>query len=414
MINTKRLLNNLLTYVKIDTQSVPDATAIPSSPGQLELAKIVANQFEDAGFKEIKLSESGYLFATIPSNLSNNKKVPTIGFVAHFDTAAEVSGKNVKPQVIENYNGQKITFSGNKNICLDPSVETNLKSCIGHTIITTDGTTLLGGDDKAGIAALLELAHYFKDNPKEQHGKIRIAIMPDEETAAGAHKLDLKTFGADVVYTLDGSFMGDIDVESFNGFKAKVTVEGNSAFPGYGKGVYLSATRVLGEFVAEMPDKLWPENCEKRDPIWWADEFKGGVGQAEMTVYLRNFDLEGIKEQENELNKIKEKLLKKYPKAKISVSVSEMYKNFKEILNKDKRVIEFAKEAVKRAGIAPNPQYVRGGSDACHFCFSGIMSTNIFIGMQQMHSLKEWISLNVIEKSAETAINLAKVWAEKS
>lgn len=412
------LLDRFIKYVKMDTQAVPETGKIPSSPGQLELAKIVVEDLKNAGVVDIKLTDQGYIYGTIPSNIPAghpaNGKVPTLGFVSHLDTAMECSGKNVKPQIIKNYDGKDIPLPGNPQLALKVKEEPELKKCVGHTIITSDGTTLLGVDDKAGIAAVIEMAHYFKDHPDKLHGKIRIGIMPDEELGIGAENLDLKEFGADFAYTLDGGSLGEIDIESFNGYKGKVTVEGYAAFPGYGKGIYLNATKVLSEFVCMMQEGMWPENCEGRQGIWWADAFKGEVANAELTVYLRDFDLEGIKEKEKILNGIKDKLLKKYPKAKININISEMYKNYRYELDKDKRVVEYAEEAMRKVGLKPVHHSVRGGNDSCHMCFSGLLSTNLFIGMQRMHSLKEWGSLEVMEKAVETLIALTGVWMENS
>lgn len=412
MTTKDRLLERFLKYVKVDTKVIPDAPKIPSSPGQLELAKTVVEDLKQAGVQDIKMTEQGYIYGTIPSNASHN--VPTIGFVTHLDTAAECSGKDVKPQIIKNYEGKDIPLPGNKELTLKVSEEPELKKCVGHTIITTDGTTLLGADDKAGIAAVIEMAHYFKDNPDKKHGKIRIGVMPDEELGIGAEHLDLKEFNADFAYTVDGGGLGEIDTESFNGYKGKVTVEGYAAFPGYGKGIYLNATKILSDFVAAMQEDMWPENCEGRQGIWWVDAFKGDVAHAEMVVYLRDFDLEGIKDKEKTLNTIKDKLLKKYPKAKINVDIGETYKNYRYELDKDKRVVEYAEEAIKRIGLKPKHNSVRGGNDSCHLCFSGLLSTNLFIGMQRMHSLKEWVSLDVMEKAVENLIALVGVWHDKS
>ena len=406
------LLDRFLKYVKVDTQAVHDQKQIPSSPGQLELAKLVVEDLKNAGLQDVKMTPEGYIYGTIPSN--SPSKTPTLGFISHLDTAAECSGKNVKPQIINNYDGKDIPLKGNPELVLKVSEEPELKKCVGHTIITTDGTTLLGCDDKAGIAALVEMAHYFKDHPDKPHGPIKIGIMPDEELGIGTEKLDLKEFGADFAYTVDGGSLGEIDTESFNGYRGKVTVEGYAAFPGYGKGIYLNAAKVLSEFVAMMPENIWPENCDGRQGIWWVDDFKGGTANAEMTVYLRDFDVEGIKEKEKILDGIKDKVLKKYPKAKINVNISETYKNYRYELDKDKRVVEYAEEAMKRIGLTPAHHSVRGGNDSCHLCFSGLLSTNLFIGMQRMHSLKEWASLNVMEKAVETLVSLTNVWYEKS
>ncbi len=418
MAPKETLLDRFLKYVKVDTRAIHDQKQVPSSPGQCELAKIVVEDLKNAGVADVKMTNECYIYGTIPSNVPSGHKasgkVPTIGYLSHLDTANECSGANVKPQIIKNYNGKDIPLPGNKSLTLKVDEEPELAKCVGHTVITTDGTTLLGCDDKAGIAAIIEMAHYFKDHPDKLHGKIRIAVIPDEELGIGAEKLDLKEFGCDVAYTVDGGGLGEIDTESFNGYKGKVKVEGYAAFPGYGKGIYLNATKVLSEFVAMMPENMWPENCDGRQGIWWTDDFKGGVANAEMDVYLRDFDVEGIKEKEHILEGIKDKLLKKYPKAKISVNIGETYKNYRYELDKDKRVVAYAEEAMKKIGLTPQHHSVRGGNDSCHLCFSGLLSTNLFIGMQRMHSLKEWTSLNVMEKAVETLVSLTNVWFEKS
>lgn len=413
MINKERMLNDFLAFVKIDTTSALGTGTLPSTPGQMKLAKIIASKFEEVGIKEIKLTENGFLFGTLPSNLPQDKVATAIGFLAHFDTSSSVSGKDVKPQVIKNYQGQDITFSGKPSLALTVKENGNLAKCMGHTIITSDGTTLLGGDCKMGIAIMLEVARCFKENPSVQHGKIRFSIVPDEETTLGFEKFDVREFGVKIAYTLDGSFLGDVDIESINASIAKITVKGNSVYQGYGKGIYLNASKVLCEFVTEMTAIPWPEDSEKREPYWWAENFNGTSETAAMGVFLRDFDPDGLKKQEIELNKIRDKILKKYPKAKINIAVSEMYRNYKEILNKDKRVLEYAKEAMKSCGIIPNPISVRGGNDACHLCQEGVISTNIFIGMQHLHSFREWISLEVAEKSAETVVELCKIWSKE-
>ncbi len=260
----------------------------------------------------------------------------------------------------------------------------------------------------------MELVRHYKENPGDIHGKIRIAIIPDEEIGVGTEKLDLKKFGCDVAYTVDGGVMGEIDVESFNGFKGKIAVEGYAAFPGYGKGIYVNATQILSKMIAKMEDKRWPQNAAGRDPIWWIHTFNGEVAKAEATVFLRDFDLDGIKTQENLLNQYKDEVLKEFPKAKVSIEVSEMYKNYKYELEKDPRVVDYAKEAMTNIGIEPEINYVRGGNDSCHLCFSGLLSTNLFIGMQNMHSLMEWNSVETIEAAMKTLVSLAKVWVEKS
>jgi len=418
MADMKRLIDTFIKYTKIDTKSDPESTSTPSTPGQLELAKIVAADLKAAGVSDVEMGEDGFIYATIPDNLPDGHpakgKVPTLGFLSHLDTANEASGANVKARKIENYQGGEIAFPGNPELKLNYDNAPNLKNCIGHTIITSDGTTLLGGDDKAGLAVLVELAHHYQNNEKDLHGTIRLAIIPDEEIGVGTEKLDLKKFGVDVAYTIDGGVMGEIDVESFNGFMGKITVEGYPAFPGYGKGIYINAIQVLAKFIAQMEDKRWPQNATDRDPIWWIHTMNAEVGRAEASVYLRDFDLDGIEEQKKILAGIKEKVQKEFPKAKIDIDIKETYKNYKYELEKDPRVVDYAEEAMERIGITPERNFVRGGNDSCHLCFSGLLSTNLFVGMQNMHSVMEWVSAETIEGSLNTVISLAKVWVEKS
>jgi len=418
MADRKRLIDTFIKYTKVDTQCDQGSKASPSTPGQLELQKIVVEDLKAAGVTEIEASDDGFIYATIPSNLPNGHpakgKVPTLGLLAHLDTADEAPGKNVKAQFIENYQGQDIKFPGNPELKLNADVAPYLKHCVGHTLITSDGTTLLGADDKAGLAVLVELANHYRENPEDLHGKIRIAIIPDEEIGVGTEKLDLKKYGADIAYTLDAGEKGEIDVESFNGFMGKIIVEGYAAFAGYGKDIYINAIQVLSKMIAKMEDKRWPQNADGRDPIWWIQSLTGEVSKAEAAVYLRDFDLDGIENQKKLLADIKEEVAKEFPKAKINIDINETYKNYKYELEKDPRIVEYAEEAMERIGIKPKRNFVRGGNDSCHLCFSGLLSTNIFVGMQNMHSLMEWTSVETIESSLETVISLAKVWVDKS
>lgn len=418
MADRKRLIDTFIKYTKIDTMADPESKSSPSTPGQLELQKIVVEDLKAAGVTELEASNDGFIYATIPSNLPDGHpakgKVPTLGFLAHLDTANEASGKNVKAQFIENYQGGDITFPGNPELKLNSDVAPYLKKCVGHTIITSDGTTLLGADDKAALAVLVELVHHYRENPEDLHGKIRMAIIPDEEIGVGTEKLDLKKYGADIAYTLDAGEMGEIDVESFNGFMGKITVEGYAAFPGYGKNIYINAIQVISKIIAKMEGKRWPQNAAGRDPIWWIQSVTGEVSRAEAAVYLRDFDIDGIETQKKILAGIKEEVAKEFPKAKINIDISETYKNYKYELEKDPRIVEYAEEAMERIGLKPKRNFVRGGNDSCHLCFSGLLSTNIFVGMQNMHSLMEWTSVETVESSLETVISLAKVWVEKS
>jgi tripeptide aminopeptidase len=418
MSERESMIDRFVKYTKIETTADPESKTTPSTPGQMELAKIIRDDLAAANVTDLEMTEEGFIYATIEENLPADHpakgKVPIIGLLSHLDTATEASGKNVNAQFIKNYQGASITFPGNPNLKLTTDDFPKLKECIGHTIITSDGTTLLGSDDKAGLSIIVELAHYFNDHPEELHGKLRLAIIPDEEIAVGAEKLDLKRYGADVAYTLDGGELGEIDVESFNGFKGTIEVEGYSAFPGYGKGIYVNAIQVLSKFIAAMSEELWPQNCDERQPIWWIHNCEAEVAKATAAIFLRGFDLKEIEKQKVLLGAIKDKLLRDYPKAKINLDITEMYKNYKCELDKDPRVVEYAEEAMKRIDIEPKRNFVRGGNDSCHLCFNGLLSTNLFVGMQNMHSFMEWTSVEWIQKSMETAVSLAKVWVDKS
>jgi len=260
----------------------------------------------------------------------------------------------------------------------------------------------------------VELAYFLQENPEKLHGDLRLAIIPDEEIGVGAHRLDLKKFGADFAYTIDGGSLGEIDFESFNGFQGKIKVKGNAVFPGYGKGTYLNAIQVLAEFISDMSPKLWPQYCEGRQGIWWIDKFKGDTAQAEAKIFLRDFEISGIESMKRMLNDLKDIISKKYPKAKIEITIQETYRNYKDHLNKDPRVVEYAKKAIQQAGITPKPNSVRGGNDACGLCANGLLSTNLFAGAHQMHSYLEWTSLEVMQKAVEAIANLAEVWVQEN
>lgn len=412
------MLKDFLRYLAIDTQSSHKTGTVPSTNGQLELAKIVAEDLKDAGAKGVELTEDGFLYAWIEDNIPDDDpikgRVPTIGFLAHFDTAGELSGADVKPQIIKNYDGSVINYPNNKNLKLEPDADPKLRDCVGHTIVTTDGTTLLGADDKSGIAILVELCRYYRDNPDDLHGTVRIGIIPDEEIGVGTEKLDLDLFAADFAYTIDGGHLGEIDVESFNGYKGTISVRGNVAFPGYGKGIYLSAIQVLSKIIAMMDEKLWPQNAEEREGIWWIQSISGSVEKADAEIYLRDFELEGINTKIDRLEEIKKHVLSEYPKSEINIEIKEQYKNYRFNLEKDERVVSFAEDAMKRAGIKPNRKYLRGGNDSCHLCEKGLLSTNLFAGSENPHSLKEWASIEVMEAALKTVIELVEQWTVHS
>lgn len=402
------MLDRFLKYVKVDTQSKEDVEAFPSTPGQLELAKIVAEDFRSVGVNDVQINENGYLLATI----EGNRPAPTIGFISHFDTSYQSPGADVKPQVIPNYSGGNVNLPGGPGLAIEEARE--LKKCRGHTIITSDGTTLLGGDDKAGVAIMVELAKKLVENPDMPHGRVRLGIMPDEEVGIGASKFDIKGFGADYAYTMDGGALGEIDIESFSADKGKITVEGATAFPGYAKGKMVDAVKILTKILSQIPENMRPENVAGRTGFIYVMDVNGSTSKAEATFLLRDFEVEGLKKKAALLESLIEKARKKYPKAKIGMETKEQYRNMKYKLEENPRVIEYAEEAMKRARVKPRRNFVRGGTDGCHLSYSGLLTPNLFVGMQDMHSLKEWISLNIMEKAVKVCVKLLEVWVEKA
>ncbi len=412
------LLESLLKYVKIDTKSDPNNKTLPSTPGQMDLAKIIKKDWEDAGVEEIELTNDCYLFGTIPSNVPKNhptcNKIPVIGLCAHFDTSEAASGTNVKPRIIENYKGEKVLYPNNPDLYLDTDYDPELKNCIGHTIITSDGTTLLGGDDKAGLSIMLAIAKHLKEHPEIIHGKIRLCGFPDEENARGSEDLDTKKFAVDIAYALDGLSMGQLDIECFSGKNANIVVEGVNANPGYGKNKLVSAIDVISKFNTLIPKKYWSFNVDGKEPYMLINSVEGDFTGMKSKIALRSFDKKGMEEMEEVLHKNREEVLKEFPGAKIKLDIKEYFKNYGDFLKEDPRVVDYAVEGLKRAGVKPILGAVRGGCDSCQLADKGIKSLNYFIGMQQPHSEREWISLQVIEKSFESLVETLKVWVEKS
>ncbi len=409
------LLKKLLNYVKVNTQSNMDSMSEPSTPGQMDLARIIVDDLRQAGITDIELTDTGFIYATIPSNLPADAiEPPVLGFLAHLDTATEESGKNVMPQVIENYDGSDISYPNNPNLTLNKTTAPELAHSIGHTLVTSDGTTLLGGDDKAGLSIIIALATYYRDNPDHLHGSIRIGIIPDEEIGIGTNRFDIKKFNADIAYTIDGTGMGELDVESFNGFSGTITVTGNSVYPGYGKGTYINASQVLSQFISKMDDAMWPQYAQDRDPAWWIQKIDGSVGSASAHVFLRAFDLHDIDRQKNMLDDISNTVCEAFPGSHINIDISETYLNYGNKLAQDKRIVDFAKKAFVQNNIDVHEMSLRGGNDCCHLCDHGLLSTNLSAGYYNIHSLIEWVSIDAMLVSLKSTITLCDIWRDSA
>jgi tripeptide aminopeptidase len=417
MVKTETLLDRFLRYAAVDTQSKDDADCYPSTAKQLDLSRMLAAELQALGLKDAKVDEHGYVFATIPANLPKSDqaygKVPVIGLVAHVDTSPEVSGAGVKPQVMT-YKGGDIVLPGNPAMVIKAAENPELKENIGKTIVTTDGTTLLGADDKAGVAAIMALAETLVNDPKILHGDVRIAFTPDEEVGAGTKHFDLKAFGAAAAYTIDGEKAGELNKETFSADSALVTVTGRDIHPGMAKGVMVNATRVLCEIVARTPKDLAPETTDGYQPYLHPYSIEGGIGKATLKVLFRDFKTEGLEELKRRLEGIAAEVQKIFPKAGIEVKVTPSYRNMRPILEKNPLVLETLAEATKRAGLEPKWVPIRGGTDGSRLSEMGLPTPNIWTGGFNAHSPREWLSVDGLEKAFATAVHLVQVWVEKS
>lgn len=412
------LLERFIRYAKIDTQSDEASETCPSTEKQKNLLGLLVTELKELGLADAEMDANGYVMATLPSNIpaghAASGKVPAVGLLAHADTYHEVSGKDVKPQVHQNYDGGDIALPGDSKLVLKASEEEKLASCKGMTVITSDGTTLLGADDKAGVAEIMETLTHYKENPTRLHGDIRVAFTPDEEIGRGADHFDVKKFGAKYAYTIDGSDLGELEDETFCADTAIVTVKGADVHPGYAKGKMVNAVRVAGDLIMSLPQDRTPETTEKREGYLHPLTMSGNVSEAKITFLVRDFAEGGLEELEGLLKKTAAGVEKKYPKGAIEIEIKKAYRNMKYALDKDPCVTEYAEEAIRRAGLTVKRSSIRGGTDGARLSFMGVLTPNLFDGSQNIHSKKEWVALEWMEKSVETILNLMDVWVEKS
>lgn len=411
------MLDRFFRYIKIDTQSREDVQdQYPSTEKQKNLSRLLLDELKKLGLKYAEMDKHGYVTATFPSNLPKEKavKVPVIGFLGHMDTSPEVSGKNVKPVIHENYQGGDIVLPGDTSKIIKIEENPELKNNQGNDIVTSDGTTLLGADDKAGIAEIMTMLDFLKKHPEIPHGTSRIGFTLDEEVGNGTKYFDVKKFGADFAYTVDGEKVGGIENETFNASHAVFTVYGINVHPGYAKDKLVNAIRILSDILREMENEPAPETTEKKEGYLHPYVIQGGVEKAVLKVLIRDFELKGVEKKESRLRTIQKRVTKKYPRAKIELEVKEQYKNMRSQFDEDSRITEYALEAVRRTGIEPKLQSIRGGSDAANLCYKGLLTANIFTGGMNFHSKLEWIPVQAMEKAVETLVNLIQIWVEKS
>lgn len=409
-------LQRFLRYVTIDTQSREDSDSYPSTAKQLDLLRLLVDELKALGIADAAIDEFGYVTGTVPATLPPAKAfgVPTIGFIAHVDTSPAITGAGVKPVIHEKYKGGDIALPGDPSQVISVKEYPNLeKRYMGMDIVTSDGTTLLGADDKAGIAEIMTAVDLFMRNPDLKHGPVKIGFTPDEEIGAGTKHFDVKKFGADFAYTVDGGPLGEIEFETFNAFLAVVKIEGIGVHPGYAKGKLVNAIRVLADVVTRLPKHLAPETTEAREGYIHPYDFQGQAEAVTLKLLLRDFDIEGIEKQKTILTVIVDEVRGLYPKAKIDLEFREQYLNMRYPLEKDRRVLEYAEEAVRRTGVAPHYTLIRGGTDGAKLTYAGLLTPNLFAGGEAFHSKIEWIPVQVMDKAVETLVNVALVWSEK-
>ncbi|MDF0706439.1 MAG: peptidase T [Bacteroidota bacterium] len=406
----EKLLPRFLEYVTTDTQSDPYSKTTPSTEKQWDLAKKLVMELHQIGMQEVSIDENAYIMATLPSNM--DKEVPTIGFVSHFDTSPDFSGRNVKPQIIENYDGKDIVLNKLKNIVLSPDYFEDLKEYEGQTLITTDGTTLLGADDKAGIAEIITAMEYLINHPEIKHGKIRIAFTPDEEIGRGAHKFDVQKFGAEWAYTMDGSQVGELEYENFNAAKANITITGKSVHPGYAKNKMVNAIGIANDFLTHLPPSEVPEHTSGREGFFHVHKIKGEIERAEIDLIIRDHDAVHFQARKDLLHDIKKKLNKKHGEF-VDLTIEDQYKNMREKVEPMYHIVEIAEEAMKSLQIEPIIKPIRGGTDGSQLSFMGLPCPNIFAGGHNFHGKYEYVPVESMEKAVMVIVKICELTASQ-
>ncbi|MFC4211909.1 peptidase T [Pedobacter lithocola] len=408
----KSLENRFIKYARIDTQSDPDSATCPSTEKQKNLGLELVKELLAFGIADAEMDENGYVYATIPS--TTDKKVPVICFCSHMDTSPDCSGENVKPIIHENYQGEDLILPDDESIIIKSSEHKDLIHQIGNDIITASGTTLLGADNKAGVAEIMEAAKFLITNKHIKHGTIKILFTPDEEIGRGVDKADLIKLGADFAYTVDGETLGSIEDETFSADGATLTINGVSSHPGFAKGKMESAIKILSEIIAALPkDKLTPETTLGKEGFIHPVMIKGQVEQAEAQFIIRDFTDEKLTEHAEVLRNTAERILKNYPNSSFNLEVKAQYRNMKQVLDLHPNIVAYGIEAIERAGIVAKKQSIRGGTDGSRLSFMGLPCPNIFAGEHAFHSKQEWVSVQDMEKAVQTIVNIACIWEEK-
>ena len=403
----KALIDNFLRYVKINTQSSDTSDTFPSTNCQFDLAKVLVKELQKIGISDATVDKHCYVTGTLEANTSG-KNIPTVGFIAHLDTATNVTGKDVKPQIYENYSGETISYKNNPEISLSCKENPYLKKCIGDTIITTDGTTLLGGDDKAGIAIIMTAIETLINDPKIPHGKIKIAFTPDEEIGQGTEYFDIDKFGADFAYTIDGHMPGFINKETFSADMAEIKIHGKDIHPGEAKNAMINTIRIAADIISKFPKDMAPETTDGYQPYIHPYEMENSVEKSVIKVLLRSFKLEELTVFKTKIEEIIKEVNTDYPKAKIELKIKHQYKNMFEYVKDKPKVLDVLWKSVEETGSKPEWEPIRGGTDGSRLSEKGLPTPNIFAGCENAHSNREYVSLNAMLKGVETLINISR------
>jgi len=411
----QHIIDRFISYVTIDTESDASSNTTPSTEKQWDLAHKLVEELKQIGLEEVTIDENAYIMATLPSNVDH--EVPTIGFVSHFDTTPDFTGANIKPQIVKNYDGGDIILNAAQNIVLSPKYFEDLLQYKGQTIITTDGTTLLGADDKAGITEIVTAMEFLINNPEIKHGKIRIGFTPDEEIGRGAHKFDVTKFGADWAYTMDGSQIGELEYENFNAAGAKITFKGKSVHPGYAKGKMINSMLIANKFISKLPKDEVPERTKGYEGFFHVHHLNGTIEETVLELIIRDHDKKKFEKRKKLIEKITKKINKKFAKQfgeNIAIAeIKDQYYNMKEKVEPVMHIVDIAEEAMKQLGITPLIKPIRGGTDGCQLSYMGLPCPNIFAGGHNFHGKYEYVPVESMQKAVEVIVKIAELTAKK-
>ncbi len=405
------LVERFLKYVSFDTQANEESGVTPSTPGQMVFAQYLKAELEALGLEEITLDENGYLFATLPAN--TDKPLPVIGFISHLDTSPDMTGKDVSPRIVKNYDGKDIVLCADDNVVLSPSQFPELLSHVGEDLIVTDGKTLLGADDKAGIAEIVSAMAYLKEHPEIKHGKIRIGFNPDEEIGLGAHKFDVEKFGCDWAYTMDGGEVGELEFENFNAASAKILFRGRNVHPGYAKNKMLNSLRVANRFIAMLPSREVPEHTEGYEGFYHLIGITGSVEQTTVSYIIRDHDRIRFEDRKKEMEQFVEKINAEYGPGTATLELHDQYYNMREQIEPVMHIIDIAFAAMKAAGVEPHVKAIRGGTDGAQLSFKGLPCPNIFAGGLNFHGRYEFVPVQSMEKAMNVIVRIAGMVADR-